>query len=151
MHQRWTVLGLTLALAVPACGRSAEPVSTGSSKSAAGDAGVTAQPADTEGLPPTGQREAVGRDAPDAEGTIGYVNWGVISGRTAETPPINPIYAEDGPSTDEGTVIGYWALGLGWLTPAEYNDPGFDYDSQVAERRSANQGTMPEPRSTRHR
>jgi hypothetical protein len=75
------------------------------------------------------------------------VNRGVISGRTPDTPPINPIYAEAGPSSDQGTIVGYWALGLGWLTPAEYTDPGFDYEAMVAERRAANQRMMPEPRS----
>lgn len=64
---------------------------------------------------PVGDRTPVAGTDDAGNRWVGYVNWDVIAGQDADAPPIAPVYAEPGPSSDEGTIVGYWGTDVGWI------------------------------------
>lgn len=69
----------------------------------------------------------------DGRNTIGYVNYEAFSRAGADAPPVNPVYAQGGPSGESGIIIAFWGRGIGWIPPAVYHSPSFDYDALVSE------------------
>lgn len=89
-----------------------------------------------------GERTPVGGSTPEGQRCSGFVNWDVIAGADGYGPPISPIYAEPGPSSNKGTIVGYWGIGLGWAELDDYLDPSFDYEKMLAEERVAEAAAM---------
>lgn len=136
---RNALLALTVGVvAVSGCGTPAEVSSAGADStppSTSEGSDVNAELSRQYGVP-MGHRVLVGGNTTATKDLRGYVNWDVIPGRAPDTSRLNPVYAEGGPSTDEGKAIAYWGTGVGWITLERYSAPEFDYDALLAEARA---------------
>jgi hypothetical protein len=62
---------------------------------------------------------------------------GYVSREALFPDPGQPI-SKISPVTDSaGNTIAYWGNGLGWLSKAEVESPGFDYDAIIAAHNSS--------------